>query len=64
MMRAVDESLKRLKTDHIDLFWAHISDGMTPMEEIMRGFDDLVSSGKILYAGLSNFPLGALRGLT
>ncbi len=56
MMRAVDESLKRLKTDHIDLFWAHISDGMTPMEEIMRGFDDLVSSGKILYAGLSNFP--------
>lgn len=56
MMRAVDESLKRLKTDHIDLFWTHISDGMTPMEEIMRGFDDLVSSGKILYAGLSNFP--------
>ena len=56
MMRAVEESLRRLKTDHIDLFWAHISDGMTPMEEIMRGFDDLVSSGKILYAGLSNFP--------
>lgn len=56
MMRAVEESLKRLKTDHIDLFWAHISDGMTPMEEIMRGFDDLVSSGKIVYAGLSNFP--------
>jgi aryl-alcohol dehydrogenase-like predicted oxidoreductase len=56
MMRAVEDSLKRLKTDHIDLFWAHISDGMTPMEEIMRGFDDLVSAGKILYAGLSNFP--------
>lgn len=56
MMRAVEESLKRLKTDHIDLFWVHISDGMTPMEEIMRGFDDLVSAGKILYAGLSNFP--------
>jgi len=56
MVRAVEESLKRLKTDRIDLYWAHISDGVTPMEEIMRGFDDLVRSGKILYAGLSNFP--------
>lgn len=56
MVRSLEESLKRLKTDHVDLYWAHISDGMTPMEEIMRGFDDLVSSGKILYAGLSNFP--------
>ncbi|WP_053119789.1 aldo/keto reductase [Pseudomonas sp. P1.31] len=56
MMRAVEESLKRLKTDHIDLFWAHISDGVTPMEEILRGFDDLVRAGKIHYAGLSNFP--------
>ncbi len=56
MIRAVEESLKRLNTEHIDLFWAHISDGLTPMEEILRGFDDLVRSGKILYAGLSNFP--------
>ncbi|NWB29816.1 aldo/keto reductase [Pseudomonas gingeri] len=56
MVRAVEESLKRLNTEHIDLFWAHISDGLTPMEEILRGFDDLVRSGKILYAGLSNFP--------
>lgn len=56
MVHSLEESLKRLKTDHIDLYWAHISDGMTPMEEIMRGFDDLVRSGKILYAGLSNFP--------
>ena len=56
MVRAVEESLKRLKTDHIDLFWAHISDGVTPMEEILRGFDDLVRAGKIHYAGLSNFP--------
>jgi aryl-alcohol dehydrogenase-like predicted oxidoreductase len=56
MLRAVEESLKRLKTDHIDLFWAHISDGVTPMEEILRGFDDLVRAGKIHYAGLSNFP--------
>lgn len=56
MIRSVEESLKRLKTDHIDLFWAHISDGVTPMEEILRGFDDLVRAGKIHYAGLSNFP--------
>ncbi|OOL38897.1 aldo/keto reductase [Pseudomonas sp. FSL W5-0299] len=56
MVRAVEESLKRLNTDHIDLFWAHISDGVTPMEEILRGFDDLVRAGKIHYAGLSNFP--------
>ena len=56
MVRSTEESLRRLKTEHIDLFWAHISDGLTPMEEIMRGFDDLVSAGKIHYIGLSNFP--------
>jgi aryl-alcohol dehydrogenase-like predicted oxidoreductase len=56
MIRSVEGSLKRLKTDRIDLYWAHFADGMTPMEEIARGFDDLVRTGKILYAGLSNFP--------
>jgi aryl-alcohol dehydrogenase-like predicted oxidoreductase len=56
MVLAVEESLKRLKTDRIDLYWVHISDGVTPMEEILRGLDDLVRSGKIIYAGLSNFP--------
>lgn len=56
MVRSVEESLKRLKTDRIDLYWAHMADGMTPMEEILRGFDDLVRAGKILYPGLSNFP--------
>ena len=56
MVRAVEESLTRLKTDRLDLFWAHMSDGVTPMEEILRGFDDLVRAGKIHYAGLSNFP--------
>lgn len=56
MMQAVDASLKRLNTDRIDLYWAHFADAATPTEEIMRGFDDLVRSGKILYAGLSNFP--------
>lgn len=56
MVRAVEESLKRLNTGHLDLLWAHISDNVTPMEEILRGFDDLVRAGKIHYAGLSNFP--------
>jgi aryl-alcohol dehydrogenase-like predicted oxidoreductase len=56
MVRSVEGSLKRLKTDRIDLYWAHFADGVTPMEEIVRAFDDLVRAGKILYAGLSNFP--------
>lgn len=56
MITAVEASLKRLNTDRIDLYWAHMADGLTPMEEILRGFDDLVRSGKILHAGLSNFP--------
>jgi aryl-alcohol dehydrogenase-like predicted oxidoreductase len=56
MIRAVEASLKRLKTDRIDLYWVHFEDGVTPIEEILRGLDDLVSSGKIVHAGLSNFP--------
>jgi len=56
MIRSVEASLKRLKIDRIDLYWAHFADGMTPMEEIVRAFDDLTRAGKIHYAGLSNFP--------
>ncbi|WP_144160212.1 aldo/keto reductase [Paraburkholderia sp. BCC1885] len=56
MVASVEASLKRLKTDRIDLYWVHVSDGVTPVEEIVRGFDDLVRAGKILYAGLSDFP--------
>jgi aryl-alcohol dehydrogenase-like predicted oxidoreductase len=56
MVSSVEASLRRLKTDHIDLYWVHYSDGVTPTEEIVRGFDDLVRAGKILYAGLSDFP--------
>lgn len=56
MVASVEASLERLKTDRIDLYWAHVDDGVTPMDEIMRGFEDLVRAGKILYAGLSNFP--------
>jgi aryl-alcohol dehydrogenase-like predicted oxidoreductase len=56
LIRSVEASLKRLKTDRLDIYWAHLSDGQTPIEEIVRGFDDLVRDGKILYAGFSNFP--------
>lgn len=56
MVASVEASLKRLQTDRIDLYWAHYADGVTPIEEIVRGFDDLARAGKILYAGLSNFP--------
>ncbi|MCF6522651.1 aldo/keto reductase [Streptomyces sp. JJ36] len=56
MIRSVEESLRRLGTDHIDLYWAHFPDALTPTEEILAGLDHLVRSGKILYAGLSNFP--------
>jgi aryl-alcohol dehydrogenase-like predicted oxidoreductase len=73
MMRAVEASLKRLRTDYIDLYWLHIWDQLTPIEEVTRGFDDLVRQGKILYAGVSDMPawlvakantLAELRGWT
>ena len=56
MMQAVEASLERLRTDYIDLYLLHIWDQMTPIEEVMRGFDDLVRQGKILYAGVSDMP--------
>ncbi|MEX3960461.1 aldo/keto reductase [Trinickia sp. EG282A] len=56
MISSVEASLRRLKTDRIDLYWVHYADGVTPIEEIVRGFDDLVRAGKIVYAGLSDFP--------
>jgi aryl-alcohol dehydrogenase-like predicted oxidoreductase len=56
MRSSVEASLKRLKTDHIDLLWVHMPDGVTPIDEIVRGLDDLIRSGKVLYSGLSNFP--------
>ena len=56
MFRSVEGSLKRLKTDYIDLLWIHIQDYTTPMDEILRALDDLVRQGKVLYVGASNFP--------
>jgi aryl-alcohol dehydrogenase-like predicted oxidoreductase len=56
MVASLEASLKRLKTDRIDIYWVHHPDGLTPSEEIVRGFDDLARAGKLLYGGLSNFP--------
>src|SRR3981081_4464528 len=56
MMQAVEASLKRLKTDYIDLYWVHIWDQIPPAEEVMRGLEDLVRAGKVLYTGISDAP--------
>jgi aryl-alcohol dehydrogenase-like predicted oxidoreductase len=56
MMQAVEASLKRLRTDYLDLYWVHIWDQITPVEEVMRGLDDLVRQGKVLYVGISDAP--------
>jgi aryl-alcohol dehydrogenase-like predicted oxidoreductase len=56
MVQAVEASLKRLQTDYIDLYWVHIWDQLTPVEEVMRGLDDLVRAGKVLYVGISDAP--------
>jgi aryl-alcohol dehydrogenase-like predicted oxidoreductase len=71
MVQAVEASLKRLQTDYVDLYWVHIWDQLAPVEEVMRGLDDLVRAGKVLYAGISDAPawwiaqantLASLRG--
>ena len=54
--RALDASLKRLGTDHIDLYWMHIWDGVTPAAEIVQTLGDLVRAGKIRYYALSDMP--------
>jgi aryl-alcohol dehydrogenase-like predicted oxidoreductase len=73
MVQSVEASLKRLGTDYIDLYWLHMWDQMTPVEEVMRAFDDLVRAGKVLYVGISDAPawvvaksnmLADLRGWT
>ncbi len=55
IMDAVEASLKRLRTDYIDLYQIHASDSVTPLEETMRALDTLVSQGKVRYIGCSNW---------
>ncbi|WP_164017925.1 aldo/keto reductase [Pyxidicoccus trucidator] len=56
MISQCEESLRRLQTDHIDLYWMHIWDIHTPIEETLRAMDDLVRSGKVRYVGVSDLP--------
>jgi aryl-alcohol dehydrogenase-like predicted oxidoreductase len=56
MYRAVEGSLRRLQTDHIDLYWMHVWDKVTPVEEVLESFDALVRAGKVRYVGLSDVP--------
>ena len=55
IMQAVEESLRRLQTDYIDIYYAHFPDYDTPIEETLRTMDDLVHQGKVRYIGCSNF---------
>ncbi|MEU4250894.1 aldo/keto reductase [Amycolatopsis sp. NPDC026612] len=56
LFASVEESLRRLKTDYLDLLFLHVWDTTTPVEEILRGLDDLVHDGKVLYVAMSNAP--------
>ena len=56
LFASVEESLRRLGTDYLDVLYLHVWDFTTPVEEILRGMDDLVRQGKILYVGISNAP--------
>ena len=56
MMQSIEGSLRRLKTDYIDVFYLHAWDFTTPEDEILRGLDDLVRSGKVLYIAISDTP--------
>lgn len=73
MVQSLEASLKRLRTDYVDLYLLHAWDFLTPVEEVMRAFDDLVRAGKVLYIGMSDVPawvvaqantLAACRGWT
>ncbi len=57
----VENSLSRLRTDHVDLYWAHRDDEATPQEETVQAFDALVRAGKVRYLGASNFSAERLR---
>ena len=56
LMRSLEQSLDRMRTDHVDILWVHIWDPDTPIEETMRALDDAVRAGKVLYAGISDTP--------
>jgi aryl-alcohol dehydrogenase-like predicted oxidoreductase len=56
LRESVERSLQRLRTDHLDLLWMHMWDGLTPIDEVVRALDDLVTAGKVLSIGISDTP--------
>ncbi|HEX2127020.1 MAG TPA: aldo/keto reductase, partial [Thermoleophilaceae bacterium] len=73
LVQSLEQSLRRLRTDYVDLLWVHVWDFGTPVEEVMRALDDQVRAGKVLYVGVSDVPawtvaqantLAELRGWT
>ncbi len=56
LTRSLEASLRRLRTEYVDLYWVHMFDGVTPIEEVLRALDDAVRAGKVLHVGFSDFP--------
>jgi aryl-alcohol dehydrogenase-like predicted oxidoreductase len=56
LVQTVEQSLRRLRTDRLDLLWMHMWDGITPIDDVVRALDDLVSAGKVLAIGISDTP--------
>jgi aryl-alcohol dehydrogenase-like predicted oxidoreductase len=56
LVQSLEASLRRLRTDYVDVFWLHAWDFVTPVEQIMRALDDVVRAGKVLYLGISDAP--------
>lgn len=61
LMSSLDQSLKRMNLDYVDVFYSHRFDPQTPIEETMQALVDIVRSGKALYAGISNYPVEAAK---
>ncbi len=61
IITSLENSLRRLQTDYIDLYWMHTWDETTPIEETMRTLDDIVASGKVRYIGFSDTPAWKMR---
>jgi aryl-alcohol dehydrogenase-like predicted oxidoreductase len=61
LMQQAEASLRRLQTDYVDIYWLHNWDRTMPIEETLRGLEDLVTSGKVRYIGLSDLPPGRWR---
>lgn len=61
LISSLDQSLRRMKVDYVDLFYSHRYDALTPLDETLQAIVDIIRSGKALYAGISRWPLEALR---